>query len=75
MSGVNKTKFLVQHESQEYKCGLNETVCNSKQKWNHDECWCECKELDDSSSCKYHYMWILVRVILNITRHVKLANI
>ena len=75
MSGVNKTKFLVQHESREYKYGLSETVCNSKQKWNHDECRCEYKELDDSSSSKYHYMWILVRVILNITRHEKLANI
>ena len=28
----------------------------SKQKWNHDECWCECKELDDWSSCKDDYM-------------------
>ena len=22
----------------------------SKQKWNHNECWYECKELDDSGS-------------------------
>ena len=32
-------------------------VCNSKQKWNQDECWCGCKELDDWSSCKNDYMW------------------
>ena len=34
MSGVNETKFLVQQESCECKCGLN-SVCNSKQKWTH----------------------------------------
>ena len=32
---------------------LNE---NSKQKLNHDEGWCECKELGDSSSCKDDFM-------------------
>ena len=30
MLGVNKTRFLVQHESCEGKCGLNKSVCNSK---------------------------------------------
>ena len=38
MSVVNETRFLVQHESCECKCGLNESVCYSKQKWNHNEC-------------------------------------
>ena len=47
MSGVNETRFLVQHEPCNCKCELNESVCNSKQKWNHNERWCECKELDD----------------------------
>ena len=47
MPGVNESIFLVQHESSEFKCGLNESVCNSKQKQNHDECWCECEELDN----------------------------
>ena len=41
----------------ECKCRLNESVCNSKQKWNLDECRCGCKELDDFSSCKDEYMW------------------
>ena len=43
MSGVNETRILVQHESSECKCTLNEGVCNSKQKQNHGECWRECK--------------------------------
>ena len=29
------------------KCLLNESVCNPKQKWNHNEYRCECKEVDD----------------------------
>ena len=49
MLGLNKTRFLVQDEC---KYRLNENVCNSEQKWNHDECKCECKELDNWSSCK-----------------------
>ena len=40
MSGVNVTRFLVQHESRECKCALNESVCNSEHKWNHNECRC-----------------------------------
>ena len=37
MPGVNETRFIVQDESYEYKCGLNESVFNSRQKLNHDE--------------------------------------
>ena len=36
---------------------MTEIVCNSNQNWNHDEYWCECKELDDWNSCKDDYMW------------------
>ena len=57
MSGVNETRFLVQHEPCDSKYRLNESACNSKQEWNHNSCACECKELDDWGSCKYDYMW------------------
>ena len=40
MPGINETRFLVQHESCKCKCRVNEIVCNSKQKWNHNECRC-----------------------------------
>ena len=36
---------------------MNENVCNSKQKWNHNEFCCECKELDHWGSCKNDYLW------------------
>ena len=32
-------------------------MCNSKQKWSHGECPCECKKSDDWSSCKDDYIW------------------
>ena len=38
MSGLDETRFLVEYELCECKCGLNKSVCNSNQKWNHDEC-------------------------------------
>ena len=47
MSRVNETKSLVQYKLCEFKCGLNESECHSRQNWNHDESWCDCKELDD----------------------------
>ena len=37
ISAVNKTRFLDQHESSECKYRLNKSVCNSKQKWSHNE--------------------------------------
>ena len=38
MSAVNETRFIVQHGSCECISGLNQSVCTSKQKWNHNEC-------------------------------------
>ena len=56
---VNETTFLVQCQSSESQCRLNESVCNSKQNQNYDERRCECKELGDWGSCKNYYMWNL----------------
>ena len=57
VSEVNETRFFVQHELCESKCKLNEKVCNSKENWNHDECRCKCKELDDLGFCEKGYKW------------------
>ena len=56
--GVDKTKFIVQHKSYNCKCGKNESVFNSKEKWNSAECRCEYKEIGDwgSSSCDMDYI-------------------
>ena len=47
MSGANEIRFSFQHELCDSKWEFNESACNSKQKWNHDEYRCEWKELDD----------------------------
>ena len=57
ISRVTETGFLVQHGPCECICTLNESVCNSKQKWNHDECCCKSRELYDWSSCEDDCMW------------------
>lgn len=57
MPEVNDTRFLVQPESCEFKYRLNESECNSKQKYRCNGCWCACKELNDCCSCKGDYMW------------------
>ena len=36
---------------------MNKTLCNSKQKWNHDKFCCESKELDKWRPCKICYIW------------------
>ena len=56
-SGVNETRFLVQHRSCKSKCKFSKSLFNIKWKWNHDECQCECKELDNWGYCKKDCMW------------------
>ena len=57
MSVVTETRFLVQHGLCECNSGLNQSVCNSKQKWNHKECQSECKEIDNWDFCENDYIW------------------
>ena len=45
MPRVSETRFLVQHESCKCKCVLNKSVSKPKQRRNHEEFWCECKDL------------------------------
>ena len=39
------------------KLGAN--VCNNKQRWNKDKCWCKCKELIDKGMCNKGFIWNL----------------
>ena len=51
MSRTNETGHIKQHETCKYKCRLDASVCNNKQRWNEDKCRYECKELIDKGSC------------------------
>ena len=42
------------------KCRLDASVCNNKQHWNDDKCWCECKKLIDKGGCDKGYIWNLI---------------
>ena len=56
-SSEGSIRYVVQHESCECKCWLNISVCNPNEICDHGECWFECKELNDCSSCKEDYIW------------------
>ena len=78
MSRVSETRFLFQHELCECKCGLHGSVFlwefNLKQKCNHDECWCGCKELDACCFLKMIICGILIPETVSVKRHIKLTN-
>ena len=40
MSRTNETRHIKWHETCECKFRLNGSVCNNKQRWNDDKCWC-----------------------------------
>ena len=75
MSKVNQTRLLVSEECSECKYGLNETVCNSKQKCNHGECSISAKNYIIGVLVKVIIFGILVSVIVSVIRHIKLMNI
>ena len=57
MSRANETSHIKWRETCKYKCRLDASVCNNKQRWNNDKCRCECKELIDKSVCDKGSIW------------------
>ena len=53
--GVTETGVLVQLQSCECKCRLNESVFNCDEKWTYDKCQWDCKEWDNWNSCINDY--------------------
>ena len=51
MSWSNQTEHKEWHKTFKWKCRLDASVCNNKQKWNEDKCRCECRELVDKKKC------------------------
>ena len=51
MSRADETRHIEWHETCKYKCRLDASVCNNKQRWNEHKCRCECKELIDKGTC------------------------
>ena len=42
ITNKNEVNAIAEHISRDCKCKLNNTTCNSKQKWNNKTCKCEC---------------------------------
>ena len=51
MSRTNETRHIKWHETCKFKCRLDASVCNNKQRWNDDKRRCECEELIDKVVC------------------------
>ena len=57
ISRTNETRHIKWHETYKYKCRLDASVCNNKQRQNNDKCQCECKEFIDKDICNKGYAW------------------
>ena len=57
MSITNEANYIKCHETCKCKCRLDASVCNKKQRWNHDKCRCEWKELIDKGVCDKGFIW------------------
>ena len=51
MSRTNETRSIKSHETCKSICRLNKIICNNKQRWNKDQCRCECKKIIDEGVC------------------------
>ena len=57
MSRANEIRHIKWHKTCKYKCWLDASVCNNKQRWNNDKCRCECKELIEKEICDKGFIW------------------
>ena len=75
ISRTNEARCLKWHEACKWKCRLDESVCNNKQRWNEDKCRRECKELVGKGNMIKYLIGILAAVNVNVINHVMLENI
>ena len=54
---TNETRHIKWHKTCKYKCRLDASICNNKQRWNDDKCRSECKELIDKGMCDKGFIW------------------
>ena len=55
---LSETGNVLWHESCNFVCKLNSSVCNNKQIWNSDTCRCDCNEdFAGIIHCAKGYMW------------------
>ena len=57
MSRINETRHIKWHKTCKYRCRLDASIFNNKQRWNDDNCSCECKESIDKRICDKGFIW------------------
>ena len=57
ITGISESKTLTKHISCKCQCKFDSRKYNSKQKWNSDKYWCECKVLRKHHVCEKGYIW------------------
>ena len=57
ISKANETRHIKWHKTCKFKCGLDASVCNNKQRSNEDKCRCKCKELVDKGMLDKGFIW------------------
>ena len=57
MSRINEKIHVKWHQTCKCKCGLDASVCNSKQRSIKDKCRCECKEFIDRGIRNKEFIW------------------
>ena len=75
MPRTNEARHIESHKTCKYKCRLNASVCDNKQRQNNDKCRGESKELIKKKYVIKDLFGILVIANLNMTNHVVLENI
>ena len=73
MSRTHETRSIKLHDTCKCICRLNKIICNNKQRWNKDQCRCECKELIDVYVIKDIFL-IQVIVSVSVINRVILVN-
>ena len=57
MSRTNGTRHIEWHETCKCEWEFWANICDNKQRWNNDKCWCECKELIDKGVRHKGFIW------------------
>ena len=63
IAGINESKSVVKHVSCNCKCKFNGIKYNSKQKWNNEQCQCECKKTS-KNICMREIMYRILAYVL-----------
>ena len=57
MLRTNDIKHIEWHKTCKYKCRLDASACNNKQRWNEKKYKCESTELIDKDVCDKGFIW------------------